>query len=266
MDEAPTPIFRETKPEKEATIENMKKFEVIFKENIKYEISIFKKGINLIIQTEIVKGLQKIKYSNSYDLDSLKKDNKFWLLCDTIDDVIDTIYQNAQNFSGRIYEINNDYEIKIPVPIKNIKEISFTLKERKKTPNEILNDIITNSSLQKKKIEEQDKKLDEQNQKIEELRKKLEAQEKYNEELNGKIKIQNEKLEEKIKLLEAQIKKIEEHDTKIEEQRRLYTEQNKLPYWKYFGRTLFFQNKRGGSKLNNKILSNLIKENNQNSN
>ena len=98
MEDAPTPIFSETKPEKETAIENMKKFEVIFKENIKHEILIFKKGINLIIQTEIVKGLQKIKYSNSYDLDSLKKDNKFWLLCDTIDDVIDTIYQNAQNF------------------------------------------------------------------------------------------------------------------------------------------------------------------------
>ena len=132
MEDAPTPILFETKPEEETTIENMKKFEAIFKENIKYEISIYKKGIYLIIQTEIVKGLQKNIYSNSYDLDTLKKNNKFWLLCDTIDDVIDTIYQNATNFSTSIYENNNSYEIKIPVPIKNIKEITFTLRERKK--------------------------------------------------------------------------------------------------------------------------------------
>jgi hypothetical protein len=42
------------------------------------------------------------------------------------------VYDNAMNFSCNINENYNDYEIKIPVPVKNIKEISFILKEKKK--------------------------------------------------------------------------------------------------------------------------------------
>ena len=43
MEEAPTP---QMKIEPEGVIEHLKKFEAIFKENIKYEISIYKRGIS----------------------------------------------------------------------------------------------------------------------------------------------------------------------------------------------------------------------------
>ena len=134
MEEAPTP---ETVSEPEGDNEHLKKFSAIYKENIKYEISIYKIGSYLFISTDIPKGSQKIKYSNYYDIDTLKQNNKFLALCDSIDDIIDTIYDNASNFSCNINENYNDYEIKIPVPVKNIKEISFLLKEKKKTQTEI---------------------------------------------------------------------------------------------------------------------------------
>ena len=195
MEEAPTPSKPETKIEPEGQIEHMKKFEAIYKEDNKYEISIYKRGIHFIIETEIIKDSQKIKYSNYYDLYSLKQTNKFLALCENIDDIIDTIYENAINFSCNIVENYNYYELKIPVPVKSIKEISFILKERKKTQNEIINELSSKFNLQdkiineqSKKIEEQNKKIDEQNNKIKELENKIKNLERYNKELKNEIK------------------------------------------------------------------------------
>jgi len=204
MEEAPTPSKPETKIEPEGQIEHMKKFEAIYKEDNKYEISIYKRGIHFIIETEIIKDSQKIKYSNYYDLNSLKQTNKFLALCENIDDIIDTIYENALNFSCNIVENYNYYELKIPVPVKSIKEISFILKERKKTQNEIINELSSKYNLQDKIINEQNKNIEEQNKKIEEQNKKIEEQSKKIDEQNNKIK----ELENKIKNLERYNKEL----------------------------------------------------------
>ena len=174
MEEAPTPKM---KIEPEGAIEHLKKFEAIFKENIKYEISIYKRGIHFGIETEIQKDSLKTKYFNYFDLDTLKKSNKFLALCDGIDDVIDTIYENATNYTCNIFENQNDYEVKIPVSVKSIKEISFILKEKKKSQDEIINDLVSDSILSKKKIEEQNQKINE-----------LEIRIKFLEEENNKMK------------------------------------------------------------------------------
>ena len=165
MEEAPTP---ETHNEPEGDIEHLKKFSATYKENIKYEIIIYKRGTHFIIETEIPKDSQTIKYSNYYDLDSLKQTNRFLALCDSIDDIIDTIYENASALCN-IIESHNDYEIKIPVPVKNIKEITFILKEKKKTQNEIINDLVSNSIKLNNKIEKQAKKINEMETKIKNL-------------------------------------------------------------------------------------------------
>ena len=107
MEEAPTPSILEEKNKPKGTVQNMKKFNAIYKENIKYEISIYKKGNCLFIETYIIKDSQNIKYSNFYDLFSLKQNNKFLALCESIDDIIDTIYENALNYCI-IIENNND--------------------------------------------------------------------------------------------------------------------------------------------------------------
>ena len=141
MYDTPTPIIFHTQIEPEGPIENIKKFEALYKEDKKYEISIYKRGDHLIVETEIEKNNEKIKYSNYYDFSTIKENIKFLSLCDSIDTIIETIYKNVSIFSCTINESFNGYEIKIPVPIKNLKEISFTLKERKKTEKEIINEI-----------------------------------------------------------------------------------------------------------------------------
>ena len=104
----------ESNIEPEGDIENLKKFIAEYTDNISCEISIYKRGIHFIIETQIHKDLQTKQYYNYYDLDQLKETNKFFTLCDSIDDIIDTIYENASN-NCNIIENNNDYEIKITV-------------------------------------------------------------------------------------------------------------------------------------------------------
>ena len=142
MEEAPTP---QMKIEPKGTIEHLKKFEAIFKENIKYEISIYKRGIHFVTEAEIQNDSRNIKYFNYFDLDTLKKSNKFLALCDGIDDIIDTIYENASNYTCNIFENQNDYVVKIHVPVKSIKELTFILKEKKKSRIEIINDLVNDS-------------------------------------------------------------------------------------------------------------------------
>ena len=191
MEEAPTPSKTQINNEPKGEIEHIKKFEANYKENNKFEISIYKIGSYLFISTDIPKGSQKIKYSNYYDIDTLKQNNKFLALCDSIDDIIDTIYDNASNFSCNINENYNDYEIKIPVPVKNIKEISFLLKEKKKTQTEIINDFIEKCNLQEKKINELEIRMqnfETSNKKINELEIRIKHLEEENKKFKNDLK------------------------------------------------------------------------------
>jgi hypothetical protein len=165
-----TPIPETTEETKSSDIiDHLKKFKAVYKENINYEVSIYKKGPDFIIETEIIKDLDNIKYSNNYDLETLKSSNKFLALCDSIDDIIDTIYENASNYTCNIIGVHNHYEIKIPVPVKNIKEINFILREQEKTQTEIINDLIKTTKLLRQKnneIEIKVKLLEEENTKL----------------------------------------------------------------------------------------------------
>ena len=67
-------IELEKKKEPEGPNEHMKKFEALYKENIKYEISIFKRGNHLVVETIIEKDSQNKLYSNYYNLDSAKSE------------------------------------------------------------------------------------------------------------------------------------------------------------------------------------------------
>jgi len=166
MNDLSPPLIPDKKPDLSGPIEHIKKFNATYKEDTKYEISVYKKGAYLIIETEIKKDSNKIKYSNKYDLKTLKQGNKFLALCDSMEDIIDTIYENASNNTCIVVENEKGFEIKIPIPVKTIKEISFIIKENKKETNEIINDLITNSNLQNKKIEEQEKKIEKQEKRI----------------------------------------------------------------------------------------------------
>ena len=53
--------------------------------------------------------------------------------------------------------------------MKNIKEINFILKEKKKTQSKIIKDLVLNFNLQNKKIEDQEKKISELEIKVKDL-------------------------------------------------------------------------------------------------
>ena len=176
----------EKKIEAGSDSEHLKKFEAIYSENIKYEISLYKRENNVILETKIPKDLQFIKYSNEYDIETLKQ-TKFLSLCETIDDIIDSIYENASSFSSTIHEKEKDYELKIPVPVKSIKEITFILKENERQQKDIINDLCLNSILLNQKIETQTQKIEQQKNQTEEQSLKIEEQSKKMSQLEMRI-------------------------------------------------------------------------------
>ena len=150
-------------------IEHLKKFETLYKDNIKYEVSIYKKENNLFIETEIPKDCLKIKYSNRYDIDTLNRNNKFFTLYDNMENIIDAIYDSALKNSCNIVEYYNDYKIIIPLAVPNIKEFSFILKKNIKPQNEIINELNSNIASLKKEVDNQNKKIIELEKKVKEL-------------------------------------------------------------------------------------------------
>ena len=163
--EAPLTSGGETKD----IIENLKKFEASYKDNIKYEVSIYKKENNLFIETDIPKDCIKIKYSNRYDIKTLKQNNKFFTLYDDIENIIDAIYDSAVKNSCNIAENYDDYQIKIALSLPNIKGISFILKKIEKPQSEIIIELNSNVAFLQKKVENQNKKIIDLERKVKEL-------------------------------------------------------------------------------------------------
>jgi len=163
--EAPLTSGGETKD----IIENLKKFEASYKDNIKYEVSIYKKENNLFIETDIPKDCIKIKYSNRYDIKTLKQNNKFFTLYDSIENIIDAIYDSAVKNSCNIAENYDDYQIKIALSLPNIKGISFILKKIEKPQSEIIIELNFNVAFLQKKVENQNKKIIDLERKVKEL-------------------------------------------------------------------------------------------------
>ena len=219
------PATSEKNIEEESDSEHLKKFEAIYSENIKYEISIYKRGNNIILETKIPKDLQFVKYSNEYDIDTLKQ-TKFLSLCETIDDIIDSIYENASSFSSTIHEKEKDYELKIPVPVKSIKEITFILKENERQQKDIINDLCLNSILLNQKIETQTQKIEQQKNQTEEQSLKIEEQSKkmsqlemrifYLEEQNKHLRNEMNDLIKKLIINEPKIDNNNENDNEIQ--------------------------------------------------
>lgn len=201
MNDLSPPLIPDKKQELVGVNEYIKKFDATYKEDIKYKIFIYKKGAYLMIETEIEKDSDKIKYSNKYDMKALKENNKFLALCDSIEDIIDTIYENASNNTCIIVENEKGFEIKIPIPVKSIKEISFIIKENKKETNEIINDLVASSKLPKKRIENQEKRIEEQDIIIKELQLKV----KYLEDENKSIKNELKEIINKLKGIEYKL-------------------------------------------------------------
>ena len=212
----------ETKEEPKIVVEHKKKFEAIYEDNNKYDVSICKKGKYLFTETEIIKDCLNKKYSNIYDINTLKKNNKFLILYDTIDDIIDSIYENGTNFSCKLITNHNNLELRIPVPVKNVDEISLILKERKLNMEEIIKDLTLKTNSYLKEMKEQKIKIEEQLKKINDVEKRVQILEIENKNLKNELKVilKNEILaelkDEKLSSQEKKIKKETPKEIKIE--------------------------------------------------
>ena len=121
----------------------------------KYKISIFnhedKLKINAIkLDSEDIKGNEFEKELLINEL----KNNKYLSLCETIDDMLEELFNLIDNKKYSLKEIgSNEIIFFLEVPMKLIKEICFNLVRKEKDANSIINELIKENKELKNKIE-----------------------------------------------------------------------------------------------------------------
>jgi hypothetical protein len=140
--------------------------------------------INLSYSTKlkisIINSIEKrITYSKEYSLEQIKDINKYFLMCETINDVIGELTNNINDNTVISYQDNN-LILKILLPCNKNKEAKFILnKEKKSLEDEIifLNEIIKEQNI---KIENQEKDILSLKEKMSKLEEKIELLGKIN--------------------------------------------------------------------------------------
>ena len=152
MESAPTIQFDKiVTPKKNYSRE----FEVKSDKKNKYKISIFNQQDKLKISalnlsSEDIKGNEFEKEMLINEL----RNNKYLSLCDTINEMLEELFNLIDNKKYTLKEIgNNEVILAIEVPMKLIKEISFNLVKKEKDVDTIVNDLIKENKELKEKIE-----------------------------------------------------------------------------------------------------------------
>ena len=91
---------------------------------------------NLISSINITASFQddiiKNSYKSNYNLDSLKKMNKYFLIYESIDEIYNDLILFLNKNQTKIIEEANIIQISIPIESMKIKEILFELKKSEK--------------------------------------------------------------------------------------------------------------------------------------
>ena len=106
----------------------------------------------ILIQTNFEKNLIKKEYEKILYLEELKS-NKYFSIFDSIDEIYDQIILELNNNNKKTI-VEEDSKLNIIIPIINIKvkEIKFTLLEKKKTEKELIQDLFSEIKKLKTKI------------------------------------------------------------------------------------------------------------------
>ena len=203
-------------PTPKETLKSEKTYKIISDKNNSFSIT-FKNLVSSIeiyayFQDEILKRI----YNHKFTLDSLKKNNRYFLLFESIDEIYDDLILLLDKNQTKILEDTNFISISIPIESLKIKEILFVINELEKNDNEKMQEIfslILETKTEIKKLNEENKKLNEENKKLNEEIKKL------NED-NKKLNEDNKNLKEQLKIY---IPYLEEYKKK-----RDYKKQNKM--------------------------------------
>ena len=89
-------------------------------------------NISASFQDDIIKH----SYKSNYNLDSLKKMNKYFLIYESIDEIYNDLILFLNKNQTKIIEKANIIQISIPIESMKIKEILFELKKSEKNDNE----------------------------------------------------------------------------------------------------------------------------------
>ena len=200
-------------PTPKETLKSEKTYKIISDKNNSISITLK----NLVSSIEIYGYFQdeilKHIYNHKFTLDSLKKNNRYFLLFESIDEIYDDLILLLDKNQTKILEDTNFISISIPIESLKIKEILFVINELEKNDNEKMQEIfslILEMKTEIKKLNEENKKLNEENKKLNEEIKKL------NED-NKKLNEDNKNLKEQLKIY---IPYLEEYKKKCDDKKQ----------------------------------------------
>ena len=155
MSEAPTP----------------KKLNLIIESNnnIKYSIDIYSKS-NSFLQIDInsLNKIPQIYYEQQFSLENIKKLGKYFLMCESISDVLISLEPNIQNKNKiELLEQTNEINLIIPLNQPLCRQIIFNIKQKKKDISELMNEIyniINNQQNEINKLNNEINNLEEMNE------------------------------------------------------------------------------------------------------
>ena len=186
-----------------------KKFNILTDKGHNYEIILKSNNLSSIKFESIVKDdLTIYNYSSIFTIEKIKE-NKYFLMFDIIDEIINEINLLLEKNSPSIIEESEGIILKIPLNTSKIKEITFFINKKTKNNNEKIDELYLIISHLKNQInKELLLKLNEQNDEINKLKNIFNQQ---NNEMNNFRKI----IEEQNKKIEILIQNSKEKKEKI---------------------------------------------------
>ena len=111
--------------------------------NIKYSIDIYSNS-NSFLQIDInsLNKTPQIYYEQQFSLENIKKLGKYFLMCESISDVLISLETNIQN-KNKIELLEETNEINLIIPLNHplCPQIIFNIKQKKKDISELMNEI-----------------------------------------------------------------------------------------------------------------------------
>ena len=148
-----------------------KKFNILTDKGHNYEIILKSNNLSSIKFESIVKDdLTIYNYSSIFTIEKIKE-NKYFSMFDTIDEIINEINLLLEKNSPSIIEESEGIILKIPLNTSKIKEITFFINKKTKNNNEKIDELYLIISHLKNQInKELLLKLNEQNDEINRLK------------------------------------------------------------------------------------------------
>ena len=221
-------------------------FEIISDKNNSFFVTFKNFYKFILIQTNFEKDIIKKEYEKILYLDELKS-NKYFSIFDTIDEIYDQLILELNNNNKKSI-VEEDSKINLIIPIINIKvkEIKFTLLEKKKTEKELILDLFNElkkfkteyiSKIKELKNKSNESKNEKNNGEIIILKNKFEKLEKENNFMKEKINVlenkfnnlenENKTLKERINIFENKVNMLENETKNLKEEISFLKNENK---------------------------------------